>query len=370
MIRDDELNQLAEKASSDGIQKMVVGACITSKGKFLIVKRAAAESFMAGLEEIPSGTVDPRETLGQALKREVREETGLNVRQIRKYVNSFDYTSGSGKKTRQFNFLVDADGIVALNSEEHSSYKWLHPESGDYKRANISQETRASILKANAILDKPWIAIDGIDATGKGTQIQLLSNRFNSIAPIGEFSSSEIGDLLRANIQRNQFLALEHDGGTVRTETALLVADMLYKSEHQLQETNLLSKIVVSDRGLLSLIAYQGCRLALAGLPSDQALKWVEGLVTSAFSEARKPDVNIVFTASIDEVESRCRKRGENLTLRDREFLSLAQDSIVQLASKPEHNGRIINVSGLTPPQLLAKVHRTIVRETGIRLAD
>jgi hypothetical protein len=49
-------------------------------------------------------TLDPGETLAAALAREVDEETGLDLEAITAYLGDFDYTSGSGKPSRQFNF--------------------------------------------------------------------------------------------------------------------------------------------------------------------------------------------------------------------------------------------------------------------------
>ncbi len=62
---------------------------------------------MGGIFELPSGKVEPGEALDSALIRKVEEETGLHVTAVRDYLDSFDYASGSGKKSRQFNFAVD-----------------------------------------------------------------------------------------------------------------------------------------------------------------------------------------------------------------------------------------------------------------------
>ena len=51
-----------------------------------------------------------------ALAREVAEETGLRVTRVEKFLWYFDYRSGSGKRTRQFNFLVEAFEMVARGS--------------------------------------------------------------------------------------------------------------------------------------------------------------------------------------------------------------------------------------------------------------
>ena len=54
-----------------------VGAVILEKGKILLIKRGSEPN--KGLWSIPGGPVRIGETLREALRREVREETGLEV---------------------------------------------------------------------------------------------------------------------------------------------------------------------------------------------------------------------------------------------------------------------------------------------------
>jgi 8-oxo-dGTP diphosphatase len=66
------------------------------------------------------------------LEREVQEESGLIVTESRDYLGHFDYTSGSGKRSRQFNFAVDVAAAAAepIELQEHDAYLWvdLHDE--------------------------------------------------------------------------------------------------------------------------------------------------------------------------------------------------------------------------------------------------
>lgn len=182
MFKKDDIAQLQEQADADGIQKLISGAFIVKDGKFLIVKRASTEDFMAGFDEVPSGHVDEGETIDEALTREVYEETGLVISNIVTYSNSFDYTSGSGKKSRQYNFVVEVeDGAITLNPAEHSEYKWIDPKSSEFKSLNLSDETRKCIAAANKKLknlsDPQWVVLDGVDAVGKSTQLDELKKK-------------------------------------------------------------------------------------------------------------------------------------------------------------------------------------------------
>ncbi|WP_406272308.1 NUDIX domain-containing protein [Nocardia sp. NBC_00881] len=123
MIETTLLETLTSDAERDQVQQLVVGAVVAHDGKVLLLQRPA-DDFMGGIWELPSGKVDPGETLDQALIREVKEETGLDIAGIRKYLGEFDYQSGSGKKSRQFNFTVDVVDPEPVELTEHDAYTW------------------------------------------------------------------------------------------------------------------------------------------------------------------------------------------------------------------------------------------------------
>lgn len=117
------LKTLTSDAERDQVQQLVVGAVVAHDGRVLLLQRPA-DDFMGGIWELPSGKVDPGEALDEALIREVREETGLDVAGIRNYLGKFDYRSGSGKKSRQFNFTVDVVDPEPVELTEHDAYTW------------------------------------------------------------------------------------------------------------------------------------------------------------------------------------------------------------------------------------------------------
>lgn len=139
--KDKKMNfeNLKQYAMQEGMDRFVVGAVIEKDGKVLLLKRPM-DDFMPGILEFPSGKVEMEETLLEALNREVEEETGLKIKEVTKYLNNFDYTSKSGKKTRQFNFSIKVeDGDISLT--EHDSYEWVDKE--EMKEVlDISNEVR------------------------------------------------------------------------------------------------------------------------------------------------------------------------------------------------------------------------------------
>ena len=136
------MSYLLEKGKSDGIIKNVVGGIIIKDNKFLILRRKS-DDFMGGTCELPSGNMESGEDISTALIREIKEESNLDVTSIKYFVNSFDYISGSGKKARQYNFLVDVnDNEIKLT--EHDEYKWMSIEEVN-NNSSITDEVKYTL---------------------------------------------------------------------------------------------------------------------------------------------------------------------------------------------------------------------------------
>ncbi|WP_258575725.1 NUDIX domain-containing protein [Candidatus Pantoea persica] len=108
--------------SLDKYDRIVVGGIISIVGKesaFLFLKRSPHE-FMPNSWEIPSGGIKDGESMLQALKREIKEETSLEVSDVRNFVSAVEYIANN-KKCLQLSFTVFCNGKIKL-SEEHSDY--------------------------------------------------------------------------------------------------------------------------------------------------------------------------------------------------------------------------------------------------------
>ena len=120
----ETLERLLLDTRAQGIERVVAGAVIRNNGTVLLLKRAQSD-YLGGIYELPSGVVEDGETLDQALRREVAEETGLEVVGIGRYLGHFDYPSGSGILTRQLNFLVTVRPAAVALSPEHETFAWV-----------------------------------------------------------------------------------------------------------------------------------------------------------------------------------------------------------------------------------------------------
>jgi ADP-ribose pyrophosphatase YjhB (NUDIX family) len=109
---------------------LAVSAAIMRDGKVLTVRRARKPAL--GLYTMPGGVVEIGETLHEAVMREVREETGLEIWPValaghREAIQR----DAQGKVERHFIILCFAarwrSGAIVLNDELDDA-RWLRPE--------------------------------------------------------------------------------------------------------------------------------------------------------------------------------------------------------------------------------------------------
>ncbi|MCX5079222.1 NUDIX domain-containing protein (plasmid) [Streptomyces sp. NBC_00513] len=122
-VTSDLALSLAKEAEAEGITSLVAAAVVTDTGRVLLLRRKA-DDYMGGLWEIPSGKVDPGETILDAASRETREETGLTVSSVDRYLGHFDYENSRGTTTRQFNFAVTVTETGPVLLTEHDLHRW------------------------------------------------------------------------------------------------------------------------------------------------------------------------------------------------------------------------------------------------------
>ena len=112
---------------------LAVSAAIIRDGHILVARRARGPAL--GVWTLPGGVVEAGETLIEALKREVAEETGMTVEPValaghREVV----VRDGGGRVSRHFVILCFASRWIAgepqLN-EELSEARWLRPAELD-----------------------------------------------------------------------------------------------------------------------------------------------------------------------------------------------------------------------------------------------
>jgi 8-oxo-dGTP diphosphatase len=144
--------QLLGRYSKDGVSRITVGAILRRQqatGPELLILRRAADDEYGGIEELPSGGVEPGETLGDAIFRETLEETGITLTGTPSCHFDFVYPSRRGV-TAQLSFLFDVPGDrpVRIGPAEHDSYRWI--ASGQIDDSDLSPEVKRGVRMALA----------------------------------------------------------------------------------------------------------------------------------------------------------------------------------------------------------------------------
>lgn len=129
------------------MQKIGVTAFILDSDKVLIVRRSQEETFLPGYYELPGGKVEFGESPEQALKREIKEETNLEIEVIKPY-DCFSYLSSDNERhTIDIQFitkLTDNPENIKL-SKEHDAFEWISKD--DISKYQFSDEMKKVIEK-------------------------------------------------------------------------------------------------------------------------------------------------------------------------------------------------------------------------------
>jgi 8-oxo-dGTP diphosphatase len=121
-------------SEQEGRFMVAVGAMIEHEpsGKILLSKRADAADYLPGIWEDIGGRIKQFEEPEEALRREVKEETGLDIEILKPLAVFHDYR---GKRTAENELLIvtywcKAQSNQVVLSNEHSAYQWVSPQEG------------------------------------------------------------------------------------------------------------------------------------------------------------------------------------------------------------------------------------------------
>ena len=129
-----------------------VGALIfNSKGEILLIKSYKWKDMFV----MPGGHIEVGETMEQALKREIKEETGLDIFDI-KFLCFWEYIFGDGfiknKHFIFFDFLCRTNSSEVKLNKEGQEFIWISPEKAmDLKIESYTKKTIKQYLKNTSL---------------------------------------------------------------------------------------------------------------------------------------------------------------------------------------------------------------------------
>lgn len=129
--------------SSQALFHVTVKAVIIHEGKILLLKKVQPSADGLGVWELPGGGMEYKEGPENALIREVREETGLELASL--HVAATFHVVRSNLEIVGLNYrCTPVDAAVKL-SDEHETYCWVRPDELDQY---VSPKIYHDILKS------------------------------------------------------------------------------------------------------------------------------------------------------------------------------------------------------------------------------
>ena len=270
---------------------------------------------------MPGGRVISGEPLEEACLRELREETGLTARLYDRWICRFSYL-GDGGPVVQYNFVASVnESCPAVQlSDEHDAFEWM-PLDDDECGIPLDPVMRRNIERIRRYLSGVWlVALEGLDGVGKTSLAHSVSERLAmlgySVRILDEFPADFAEGYLHKLVSQSPYLELHEVTPTPIAQTFLLASSLSYKVETTLYESPG-PVVLLADRHLLSLCAYQRPILEQAGLSEIEVEAVIDVLRQSI------PEADMTQYIVRDPVAARASRfeRGDDLELESEEFL-------------------------------------------------
>lgn len=120
------------------------------EGKYLLLKRSAIKYPESPNKwDIAGGRINPGSPLLENLKREIKEETGLDLTSTPKLISAQDILKVPGKHVVRLSYIALIEGEIILDTEEHEEYRWVTIDEMK-KMDNLDQFVKEVISNRNS----------------------------------------------------------------------------------------------------------------------------------------------------------------------------------------------------------------------------
>jgi len=188
-----------------------------------------------------------------------------------------------------------------------------------------------------------FITFEGIDGSGKSTQLKLLGNFLRANGCDALLTREPGGTTLGLRLRAALLDAMEEVDPL--TELLVFAADRAQHVRRMLRPELEAGRVVISDRYADATVAYQGAGRGF----SPELISQIVQLAT----EGLKPDLTLLFDVPITESTNRTTRRSNNKTAtRDRldiehaDFHTRVRDAYLQIALAEPERVKLIDSSG------------------------
>ncbi|MEV4754090.1 NUDIX domain-containing protein [Micromonospora sp. NPDC049559] len=101
---------------------------VDDDGRIFFQRRSPHRRLFPNCWDVVGGHLEPGETVEEALRREVEEETGWTLSHVLGAVGEYRYTGDDGLARLETDFLVRVDGDLGrprLEVGKHTEFRWL-----------------------------------------------------------------------------------------------------------------------------------------------------------------------------------------------------------------------------------------------------
>jgi dTMP kinase len=183
------------------------------------------------------------------------------------------------------------------------------------------------------MLRAPFIALDGLDGTGKSTQCRLLAQwlraQGRAVTACADPGGTAIGDSIRALLlDRRRDLALPCEALLFMASRAQLAAEVIRPALDA-------GQVVVSDRYLLANVVYQG---HAGGLDPDRLWeigRWAAG--------GLEPDLTLVLDLSPEAARTRRKGPADRVESREAAYHARVREGFLAEARRRPDRIRVVN---------------------------
>ncbi|MEE1794842.1 NUDIX domain-containing protein [Streptomyces sp. BE308] len=145
--------------------RLVVGALIRDPDdRIFVQRRSAGRRLFPHCWDVVGGAVEEGESLLDALRREIAEETGWRLRRVLARVSHKEWTA-DGMRHIESDYVVEVDGDLSspeLERDKHTEFAWIAAEEASLLDEN-TQRSGSTFIKDVVTAAHVWLA----DTSGK-----------------------------------------------------------------------------------------------------------------------------------------------------------------------------------------------------------